>query len=207
MDAILGLFRDDDRDEAAPAAPAQRLHRAAGEALAALAIAALWGAAAGSVSAPLAAANLYKVPMVMLLSTLSALPLGLYAWRSIARERDPSSFLAAQARALFDGALVLGACAPLVALYSHTSAAAGPVIAVASVAAALVLGLVTFARAALRGAEGHAWARRLGVVALAAAVQLAAALQLNVLAAPILPVPTAFRGGIDGLGLVHGRAP
>jgi hypothetical protein len=207
MDAILGLFHDARRDDPAPAAPAQRLHRAAGEVLAALAIGALWGAAAGSVSVRLAAANLYKVPMVMLLSTLSALPLGLYAWSAIARERDLSSFLAAQARALFDGALVLGACAPLVALYSHTSAAAGPLIAVASVAAALLLALVTFARAALRGAEGYAWPRRLAVVALAAVVQLAAALQLNVLAAPILPVPTAFRGGVDGLGLLHGRAP
>jgi hypothetical protein len=29
-------------------------------------------------------------------------------------------------------------------------------------------------------------------------------LQLNVLAAPILPVPTAFRAGIDGLAHAHG---
>jgi hypothetical protein len=207
MDAILGLFHDAHRDDPAPAAPAQRLHRAAGDALAALSIGALWGAAAGSVSVRLATANLYKVPMVMLLSALSALPLGLYAWSAIARERDLSSFLAAQARGLFHGALVLGACAPLVALYSHTSADMGPLIAMASVAAALLLAVVTFARAVLQGAEGHAWPRRVVVVALVAAVQLAAALQLNVLAAPILSVPTAFSAGIDGIGLRHGSAP
>jgi hypothetical protein len=205
MDAILGLFSDLSREDRSDAAPARRLQRASGEVLASLAIGALWGAAAGSVSARLAAANLYKVPMVMLLSALSALPLALYAWGAIARERDAASFLAAEARAMLRGALVLGASAPLVALYSHTSAVAGPAIAVASVAAALVVAAVALVRAVLRDAERAARPRRIAVASLCAVVQLAAALQLNVLAAPILPVSTGLRAGIDGIGALPGR--
>src|SRR5262249_16435733 len=112
MDAILDLFRVGEGEERAETAPAARLQRASGEVRAALAIGALWGAAAGSVSARLAAANLYKVPMVMLLSSLSSLPLGLYAWSALARERDGSTFVAAQARSLLRGAMVLGVSAP-----------------------------------------------------------------------------------------------
>jgi hypothetical protein len=207
MDAILGVFSDVHRDGRVGATPAARLQRASGEVLAALSIGALWGAAAGSVSARLAAANLYKVPMVMLLSELSALPLGLLAWKALAREQDATSFLVAHAKAMLGGALVLGAFAPLVALYSHTSAVAGPVIAVASVAVGLSTAIVILAHAMLRGAEAEARKPRIAVVALCAVVQFAAALQLNVLAAPILPVPTAFRGGVDGLGALRGGAP
>jgi hypothetical protein len=208
MEAIFDFITNARHDEPAVAGPAQRLQRATTEMLSALGIAAIWGASAGSVSMRLAAANLYKVPMVVLLSTVSALPLGLLAWSRLAGEKDSVSFLAAQAKAMLAAALVLGACAPLVALYSHTSNLAGPVIAHVSVAAALVTSLVAFARAALRGADPGAWPRRLVVVALAAGVQLAAALQLNVLAAPILPTPTAFRAGIDGLaGVLAPRAP
>ena len=48
---------------------------------AALALASLWGIAAGSASASLAMANAYKVPMVILLSALTALPAGLVTLR------------------------------------------------------------------------------------------------------------------------------
>src|SRR5512132_2084104 len=48
---------------------------------AALALSSLWGIAAGSASAALSIANAYKVPMVILLSALTALPAGLVALR------------------------------------------------------------------------------------------------------------------------------
>ena len=49
--------------------------------VAALALSSLWGIAAGSASPALAIANAYKVPMVILLSALTALPAGLVALR------------------------------------------------------------------------------------------------------------------------------
>lgn len=202
MDVILGLL-DPDHDQPRDAdseVSASRLHQASAAALAALGIGGLWGAAVGSVSAHLAAANLYKVPMVMLLSALSALPAGVLAWRALGASARVTPFLAAMARGLFAGALVLGASAPLVALYSHTSSHAGPLIAVGSVAAALVTAVAIFARAALAGATESERPRRIAAVALCAGLQLAAALQLNVLAAPILPSGTVFSGGIDGVG-------
>jgi hypothetical protein len=200
MDLILDLFASDDHDAAAgESVPARRLHRATAGVVAALVIAALWGAAAGSVSARLAAANLYKVPMVLLLAILSAVPAGLLAWRTLGGGAPVVPFLTSLAKGVLDGALVLGATAPLVALYSHTSSHVGPLIATVSVAAALALGFVSFTRSALAGAASGERLARLASVGLSAVIVLAAALQLNVLAAPILPEPTAFAGGIDGL--------
>jgi len=46
-----------------------------------LVLSSLWGLAAGSASPALAMANAYKVPMVILLSALTALPAGLVALR------------------------------------------------------------------------------------------------------------------------------
>jgi hypothetical protein len=113
-------------------------------------------------------------------------------------------FVTALARGILDGSLVLGATAPLVALYSHTSSRVGPMIAYASVTAALAVGLAGFVRAALAGAAEGERTRRIAAVVLCGGILLAAALQLNVLAAPILPEPTAFAGGIDGLrGALH----
>jgi len=198
MDALNHLFTFTDHQARAGEGSAQSLQQGTFAALSALAIGALWGAAAGSVSTGLAVANLYKVPMVILLSSLSALPAGLLAWHALSRQ-SAASFLVAHARGMLGGALILGACAPLVALYSHTSALSGPVIAQVSVIAALVSGAATFAWAALKGAVPRERPRRVPAVALCVLIQLAAALQLNVLAAPILPVPTAFSGGIDGL--------
>lgn len=50
-----------------------------------LAFAAIWGAAAGSRIPALALANLYKVPMVILLSSLSAVPAGMLWLESVER--------------------------------------------------------------------------------------------------------------------------
>src|SRR5687768_4904180 len=49
--------------------------------LGALVLGAVWGIAAGSSSAALAISNAYKVPMVILLSTVCAVPAGLLAWK------------------------------------------------------------------------------------------------------------------------------
>src|SRR5437868_4329644 len=49
--------------------------------LCSLGFAAAWGLAAGSTKSALAIANLYKVPMVVLLSCAFAAPAGLLAWR------------------------------------------------------------------------------------------------------------------------------
>src|SRR3970282_1371429 len=86
-----------------------------------LVLSSLWGIAAGSASASLAMANAYKVPMVILLSALTALPAGIVALRLTNARLHPAQLASAFATSIFGGTLVLATLAPLVAIYYHTS--------------------------------------------------------------------------------------
>jgi hypothetical protein len=166
--------------------------------LASLVFAAVWGLAAGSRSAGLAAANLYKVPMVVLLSCAFAAPAGLLAWRLSGTAVRGSDLALGFAGSVFGGTLVLAVLAPLVALYYHSSAWAGPVLGIGSAAIALFTGTIMFVRGVVRRLEPGTKKRTVFLpVAVTLAMQLLTLLQLAALASPIFPERTAFSGGID----------
>lgn len=149
--------------------------------LASLAFAAAWGLAAGSRSTGLAVANLYKVPMVVLMSCAFAAPAGLLAWRLSGTRVRGSDLALGFTGGVFGGTLVLAVLAPLVALYYHSSAWAGPLLGIGSVALALLTGTVLLP------------------VTVTLGMQLLTLLQLAALASPIFPERTTFSGGIDHL--------
>jgi len=172
--------------------------------LASLVFAAAWGVAVGSRSAGLALTNVYKVPAVVLLSCAFAAPAGLLAWRLSGARVRGSDLALGFAGGVFGGTLVLAVLAPLVALYYHSSAWAGPVLGIGSAALALVTGTVMFVRGVVRRLEPGT--SRRGVVlpvAVTLGMQLLTLLQLAALSAPILPERTVFSGGIDRLGDVR----
>ena len=166
--------------------------------LASLVFAAAWGMAAGSRSAALAVANLYKVPMVVLLSCAFAAPAGLLAWRLSGTRVRGSDLALGFAGGVFGGTLVLAVLAPLVALYYHSSAWAGPVLGIGSAGLALLAGTVMFVRGVMRRLEPGTRKRTVLLpVAVTLAMQLLTLVQLASLASPIFPERTAFSGGID----------
>ena len=167
--------------------------------LAALGFSALWGAAAGSCVPALAVGNLVKVPLVLLLSALTAAPLGVVAWKLLGEETSVTDLLLAHARGLLAGALLLGTLVPIVALYYHSSRFAGPLLADATAIASLAVGVLVFIRLALKAPGNHNPTVRIAVPSLMVVLQGAAMLQLIALASPILPDPTMFRDGVDGL--------
>ncbi len=183
---------------AADAGRSRRLQLVVFALLASLVFAALWGVAAGSRSAGLAVANLYKVPMVVLLSCAFAAPAGLLAWRLSGTRVRGSDLALGFAGGVFGGTLVLAVLAPLVALYYHSSAWAGPVLGIGSAAIALLTGTVMFVRGVVRRLEPGTKKRSVFLpVGVTLAMQLLTLLQLTSLASPIFPERTAFSGGID----------
>jgi hypothetical protein len=168
--------------------------------LASLAFAAAWGLAAGSRSTGLAVANLYKVPMVVLMSCVFAAPAGLLAWRLSGTRVRGSDLALGFTGGVFGGTLVLAVLAPLVALYYHSSAWAGPLLGIGSVALALFTGTSMFVRGVVRRLEPGTKKRTVLLpVAVTLGMQLLTLLQLAALASPIFPERTTFSGGIDHL--------
>jgi hypothetical protein len=166
-----------------------------------LVLAAIWGLAAGSATPALALAGLYKVPMVILLSAITALPAGLVTLRLTNAPLAASELASAFATSIFGGSLVLATLAPLVAVYYHTSAKAGVPLALGSVFVALGTASLLFGRAVARRLPEQRGRSLLAVVILVA-IFLAALLQFVALASPIIGVHgTALDGGFDGLRL------
>lgn len=168
--------------------------------LTSLFFAALWGVAAGSRVPALAIANLYKVPMVVLMSTICALPAGLLTWKLAGAPGRATDLMIGFSGATFAGTLVLAVLSPIVALYYHSSLWAGPMLGQGSALLALAVGLVIFARFmfARRPGTGSRLLLVLPVTVLTL-VQAATLIQLIALAAPILPERTIFSHGIDHL--------
>lgn len=165
-----------------------------------LALSALWGLAAGSTSATLALSNVYKVPMVILLSALTALPAGLVALRLLNAPLPAHQLVGAFASAIFGGTLVLATLAPLVAIYYHTSSKAGLPLALGSVFVALATASLLFARAVVRKlADQPRRTSSLIAVAILVVLFLAALLQFVGMASPIIDVGTRFDGGFDAV--------
>jgi hypothetical protein len=159
---------------------------------AALVQSAMWGVAAGSSSAALAVANTVKVPMVILLSAVTALPAGLVALRLTNAKLRAAELASSFAVAIFGGTLVLATLAPLVAIYYHTSSKAGVPLALGSVFVALATAAVLFGRAVARRAKG------LVAVVVLVTIFVAALMQYVAVASPIIGhAGTRFDGGFD----------
>jgi hypothetical protein len=156
----------------------------------------IWGVAIGSRVPSLAIANAYKLPMIILLSSLFAAPAGLLTWKLSGAECRASDLMLGFTSGIFAGTLVLAVLAPVVTLYYASSAWAGPVLAQAAIALGLLTGIVVFARGVLRRMQG---ARRSVVLPLVVfkVMQIATLLQLIALVSPILPERTSFDRGID----------
>ncbi len=159
---------------------------------------AVWGLAAGSKAPLLAVANLYKVPMVVLLSALCAVPGGLLAWKLCSSPLRPSELLVSFATSIMSGTLVMAVLAPLIALYYQTSAWMGPMLGLASTFTALTVATVTFLRGVLRRAPPKVSRGQVLFPALVFVfLQIATLVQFIAVASPILPENTVFDGGID----------
>ncbi|MCH9684418.1 MAG: hypothetical protein K0V04_23490 [Deltaproteobacteria bacterium] len=161
---------------------------------------ALWGLAVGSASLGLAIANIYKVPMIILLSALCSAPAGLLALRISGADYRASDLMFSFVTAVFSGSLVMGVLAPVVALYYHTSAWAGPFLGMGSSFLALAVGGFVFVRATQRRRKVDTMPSSLTLPIVVMLVMNAACLlQLVALASPILPEATIFEGGVDGV--------
>ena len=177
---------------------------------AALALSSLWGIAAGSSSSALALANAYKVPMVVLLSALTALPAGLVALKLTNAKLSATDLASTFALAIFGGTLVLATLAPLVAIYYHTSSKAGVPIALGSVFVALGTATLLFGRAVGRrvlantGSAASGRAASLLAVVVLVTLFVAALMQYVAVASPIIgEVGTRFDGGFDSVFTRH----
>lgn len=165
---------------------------------AALVLSSIWGVAAGSSSAAMSMANAYKVPMVVLLSALTALPAGLVALKLAGSRLAASDLVSAFATSIFGGTLVLATLAPLVAIYYHTSSKAGVPLALGSVFVALATATMLFSRAVGRKVAGQP-GRMASLIPVVILVVLfsAALMQFVALASPIIGAVTPFHGGFD----------
>ena len=165
--------------------------------LSGLGFAAVWGLAAGSAAPALAVANIYKVPMVLALSAVVALPAVLVT-RYLLRVAIPTFELcAAFVTSLYRASLLLLAFAPLLAVYAYTSQWVAPWLAQGSALLALVCGGLSLRSELARLAAPRLQLWLLGGVTI---ITLALALlQLVSLATPVLTLPTVFGSGIDGV--------
>lgn len=169
-----------------------------------LAFASLYGLAAGSRSLPLMMGNLYKLPMVVLLSTVCALPAGALAWKLSGSDDSLSDLVMRHVSAVLAGTAILVVLAPLLAVYYQTSSWAGPLIAVGASVLAVLVALVQATRKTLAAApDGASRVGALLPVAVLGVVQLATLLQLLAIASPIVPEVTGFDGGLDGFFRGH----
>lgn len=169
-------------------------------ALATIGLGAAWGLAAGSTEVALAAANVYKVPMVILLSAASAAPVGLVTWKLTGAGGRARDLVLAMSAGNLTAALVLAALAPLVALYYQSSASWGGVLAMGSAGLAVAAGLASLLRAMLlRAPTGLRGVTAMLPMGILAGAQLLALVQFIHVASPILPEVTVFDGGVDAV--------
>jgi hypothetical protein len=179
---------------------ARRLFLACSALLAALACAAIWGVAAGSAGGHFALMNAVSVPLIVLASSVAALPLALAVFRLTTLDGRASDLVLGHAAALFGACLLLALLAPVIALYQHSSSWAGPVVAIASVVAATALAVAFLVRVLGKLApESRARRGMLVPVILLSLLQVAALLQLAAIAPPVMPHRTVLGRGVDVL--------
>lgn len=178
--------------------PARRVQVMVAGVLASVAFAALFGIAAGSTDWSLALANTYKLPMSIVMSAIVAVPAGLLAWRLAGAKGRMTDLLLSVTTANFTATLVLASLAPIVALFYHTSADLGGVLAMGTSALALATAIWVLLRR-VRHAEKGTRAALFLPLAVMIGVQVLALGQLIFLASGFLPEATVFDGGADAI--------
>jgi hypothetical protein len=166
-------------------------------ALTGLAFGSVWGLAAGAAAPLHALANVYKVPMVVALTALVALPAVLVARHLLRIETSKLLLVTTLVNAIYRALLLLLGCAPLLAVYAYTSQWVAPLMAQSSAAAGLLVGgfSLVYDLKQLEGPRGQ-----VALLGLITTVFMGLSLlQLISLATPILTMPTAFGAGIDGV--------
>jgi hypothetical protein len=168
--------------------------------LAALAMTAAWGVAAGSHDGTIAFSNALKVPILLVVSSLAALPVVLVLFRMLAPHGDTSDLVVGHAMGTFGGSLVLVLLAPLVALYQCSSAWAGPVVAFVSALIGIAVAIFCFTRtvAKLRPTREERRGVLLPMIMLFV-LQASALAQLASMTSPVFPHRTHFGQGVDAL--------
>lgn len=178
-------------------AHSRQLHDVFLRALSGLGFAAVWGLAAGSAAPAIAIANIYKVPMVLALSLVVALPAVLVTRHLLRISIAPFELCSALVTSLYRSSLLLLGFAPLLGVYSYTSQWVAPWLAQGSAFLALACGGLSLRSELARLPAPRLQLWLLGAVA---TVTLALALlQLVSLATPVLTLPTVFGSGIDGV--------
>ncbi len=176
--------------------------------VASLLAAGLWGVAAGTHDGHLALANATRVPLLLGVASLAALPIGLLAWKLTTTLGRGSDLVLGHAAATFTGALALAALAPVVILYQESSVWAGPVVALGSAIVGAGVAFLALIRVVAKlVAPGRERRALLFPFALMFAVETATLMQLAAIMPPILPERSAFGRGIDGLADVAKEAP
>jgi Kef-type K+ transport system membrane component KefB len=169
--------------------------------LASIGCAALWGLAANATGVSSALANAVKVPMLLIVSAIAAMPPVLVFARFSGLGRAKASDIAiGYGAAMFAGTLVLAVLAPIVALYQHSSTWAGPYVAMGSAVVAFISAVLLFVRVVGRLTAPEA--SRAPIVApaiLMMVVQLAVLSQLASVVSPIFDRRTPFGKGIDAV--------
>ncbi|MEO8875146.1 MAG: hypothetical protein ABI461_06120 [Polyangiaceae bacterium] len=199
---LLELIRPETANGFSPPTRTQRLFLSAFAFLIALALVAVWGIAAGTHDGHIAIANAVKVPMLLVVSSLTVLPLGLLVFRLTSRSARCTDLLAGHAIAIFSASLVLAVLSPLLMLYQFSSTWAGPLVAVASVAVAFVVGFFMFVRVLEKlNPPDKSRASAFAPAALLMIFQIAALAQTAAIAPPILPSRTAFGEGVDSMAM------
>ena len=175
----------------------RRLHDVLLRALTGLGFAAVWGLSAGSAAPALAIANIYKVPMVLALSAVVALPAVLVTRHLLRMAIPPFEVCSALVTSMYRASLLLLGFAPLLGVYAYTSQWVAPLLAQGSALLALVCGGLSLRSelARLAAPRKHLWLLG-GVATVTIALAL---LQLVSLATPVLTLPTVFGSGIDGV--------
>jgi hypothetical protein len=186
--------------------PAHRYRLMIGGVVATALCAAIYGAAAGtswiahSETPWMGALDLVKLPMVLILSALAAVPASLLAWKLFDARHACTDLLMGLVTANLTAASVLAVSAPLVALYYLTTDFLGGTLAIGVACGAVIVGVLSGMRSiAWRVPEDVSVLRYAPVIAVMTGVQLLALVQLVALASPILPEMTVFDGGMDSI--------
>jgi hypothetical protein len=197
MAQTIERFADDIGGALERAPGSRQVHDVLLRALSGLGFAAVWGLAAGSAAPALAVANIYKVPMVLALSALVALPAVLVIRHLLRIVVTPFVLSSALVTSFYRASLLLLGFAPLLAVYAYTSQWVAPLLAQGSALLALAVGAFSLRSELAKVAAPRLQLWLLGAVA---SVTIALALlQLVSLATPVLTLPTVFGSGIDGV--------
>ena len=186
--------------------PAHRYRLMIGGVVAATACAAIYGAAAGTAwiahsDTPwMGLLDVLKLPMVLVLSGLAAVPASLLAWKLFDARHECTDLLMGLVTANLTAAAVLAVSAPIVALYYLTTDFLGGTLAIAVACGAVCIGVLSGMRSIAWRIPADVNVLRLApVIAVMTGVQLLALVQLVALASPILPEMTVFDGGMDAI--------